>query len=39
MIGVGTKLIETERLILRKIKKDDYPFVYQNWTSDQKVAR
>ena len=39
MIGVGTKLIETERLILRKINKDDYPLVYQNWTSDQKVAR
>ena len=39
MIGIGTKLIETERLILRKIKKDDYPLVYQNWTSDLKVVR
>ena len=38
-LPLATKLIETERLILRKINKDDYPLVYQNWTSDQKVAR
>lgn len=39
MLGVGTRLIETERLILRKIDKDDYPLVYKNWTSDPLVSR
>lgn len=39
MKSIGTKKIETKRLILRKIHTDDAKQVYDNWTSDPLVAR
>lgn len=34
MKPIGTKILETEHLILRKFQIEDAPFMYQNWTSD-----
>ncbi|MCD7812338.1 MAG: GNAT family N-acetyltransferase [Ruminococcus sp.] len=34
---VGTKTIETKRLILRKFESTDVEAVFQNWASDEKV--
>ena len=34
---IGTKVIETNRLILRKFTIDDVENVYNNWTSDVKA--
>ncbi len=34
---IGTQTIETERLILRKFKKDDVEEMYHNWASNPKV--
>ena len=34
----GTKTIETDRLILRKLTIDDVDNAYKNWTSDTKVT-
>ncbi len=34
----GTKTIETERLILRKITERDIPLAFKNWTNDEKVT-
>ena len=39
MNGIGTKTIETKRLILRKVKSTDYELVYKNWTSDHLTTR
>lgn len=39
MINVGTRTIETERLILRKLEISDLEQVYNNWCSDQKVSK
>jgi len=38
MNHLGTKTIETERLILRKLTLDDCDFAFKNWTSDSKVT-
>lgn len=35
----GTNKIETERLILRKIEKDDYEKIFNCWTSDKEVSK
>ena len=35
----GTKQIETNRLILRRFKSDDYIAMYENWASDPEVAK
>lgn len=35
---VGTKEIETERLLLRKIKTSDYLAAYNNWCSNPNVS-
>lgn len=35
----GTKIIETERLILRPFRSEDAPFVFKNWASDREVTR
>ena len=35
----GTKLLETERLILRKFKISDAAGMYKNWGSDKKVNK
>ncbi len=39
MKNLGTKILETERLILRKFSKDDYKGMYNNWASDEKVTK
>lgn len=39
MKNVGTRTIETKRLILRKIEISDLEQVYNNWCSDPKVTK
>lgn len=39
MNHLGTKLIETERLILRKFKLTDTDDMFKNWASDDDVTR
>lgn len=39
MIGIGTQVIETNRVILRRFQVDDYKKVYVNWTSDSKTTQ
>ena len=39
MNKVGTKTINTERLILRRFKIDDANDMYNNWASDPEVTR
>ncbi len=39
MNKVGTKTIETERLILRKFRIEDAEEMYENWASDPEVTR
>ncbi len=39
MKHIGTKKIETNRLILRKVKKSDAVKMYRNWQSDERVTR
>ena len=36
---IGTKELETSRLILRRLKVDDYKTAYDNWCSNENVAR
>lgn len=36
---VGTQIITTDRLILRRFKIDDAEAVYNNWTSDSEVSK
>lgn len=38
MNNLGTKTLETERLILRKFKKSDLLSVYNNWASDERMT-
>ena len=39
MNGIGTKRIETKRLLLRKITPSDAAKIYNGWTSDPLVSR
>lgn len=39
MEHIGTKTIETERLILRRFEPDDAEAMYRNWTSDPEVTK
>lgn len=39
MKNLGTKKLETERLILRKINKNDYKMAFINWCSSDKVEK
>ena len=39
MTHVGTKTIETERLILRKFTLDDADMAYKNWMGDSEVTK
>lgn len=39
MKHLGTKRIETERLILRKFKIEDAEPMYKNWASDEEVTK
>ena len=35
----GTQRLETERLILRKFAVEDAAAMYNNWASDEEVAK
>ena len=39
MKHLGTKQIETERLLLRRFTVEDAPKMYENWASDGEVAK
>lgn len=39
MNHLGTKQIETDRLILRRFTLDDAPAMYRNWASDPEVTK
>ena len=39
MLNLGTKTLETDRLILRRINEEDYKQAYLNWCSSDNVAR
>lgn len=39
MKHVGTKVIETNRLILRPFTLEDVPAMYRNWASDSEVTK
>jgi ribosomal-protein-alanine N-acetyltransferase len=39
MTHLGTKLLETERLILRKFEKTDAEAMFRNWASDPEVTK
>lgn len=39
MNNIGTKTIETDRLILRKIDAVDDKYIYNNWASDDRVTK
>ncbi|MBR2925171.1 MAG: GNAT family N-acetyltransferase [Clostridia bacterium] len=36
---LGTRPLETPRLLLRQFRPDDAPFIYANWASDPQVSR
>ena len=36
---LGSKLLETDRLILRKIESDDYKIAYREWCSDPEQVK
>lgn len=39
MNHLGTKTIETQRLILRQFRMTDAPAMFQNWASDAEVTK
>ena len=39
MKHVGTQVIETERLILRPVVREDAPAMHRNWTGDPEVTK
>ena len=39
MTHCGTGTIETERLLLRKLRADDAEAMFRNWASDPEVTR
>ena len=39
MKHLGTKTIETERLILRRVAMTDAEMMFRNWTSDERVVK
>lgn len=39
MKPIGTQVIETDRLILRPIRKEDGLYIYKNWANDPDVTR
>ena len=39
MKHLGTKIIETERLLLRPFTPEDAPAMYRNWASDPEVTK
>ena len=39
MKDVGTKVLETDRLVLRRFNENDYIEMYDNWASDEEVTK
>ena len=39
MNSIGTKTLETDRLILRKFNENDYKGMFDNWASDEQVTK
>ena len=39
MVHIGTKVIETERLILRRLGSEDADAMFRNWASDPEVTK
>ena len=39
MKNLGTKELETKRLILRKFKKDDVEYMFKNWANNSQVTK
>lgn len=39
MNDLGTRRLETDRLILRKFKSSDAPEVFYGWASDEHVTK
>lgn len=39
MNDIGTRTIETDRLILRRFAMSDVEGMYNGWTSDENVAK
>lgn len=39
MNNLGTRTIETERLILRRVKKEDAEAIFNNWANDNRVTK
>ena len=39
MNHLGTKTLETERLILRKTIESDYEYMFYNWANDERVTK
>lgn len=39
MKNIGTKALETNRLVLRRFNENDYIEMYDNWASDEKVTK
>ena len=39
MIHQGTKVLETERLLLRPFRAEDAEAMFRNWASDPEVTR
>lgn len=39
MLEIGTKQIETPRLVLRRFTVEDAPAMYRNWASDAEVTK
>ena len=39
MRHLGTKILQTDKLLLRPFTKDDGPAMYKNWASDPKVTK
>ncbi|MDE5617063.1 MAG: GNAT family N-acetyltransferase, partial [Clostridia bacterium] len=39
MKHLGTKTIQTERLVLRKFELSDAKYMYQNWAADTDVTK
>ena len=39
MNNLGTKKIETERLVLRQLKDRDAKYIFNNWANDERVTK
>ncbi|MCI8808045.1 MAG: GNAT family N-acetyltransferase, partial [Oscillospiraceae bacterium] len=39
MTQIGTRYIETDRLVLRRFERSDAPAMFANWANDGEVTR